>query len=171
MAKKEKTPTQLKKSYKRISRACFLGQFASVASPFITIGIVNYEKYFVEYNGTKMSIAAVLAACIMGLAVWLTSKKKFTNNYVTLIVGWASVTGIFFLLGQVINDIAYIMLFGLIGLIGAQGLDIVSAKADAKAEEIQKGIDAAKEQMTKEAYIAEEQAKLNDKKIKIKVKK
>lgn len=175
MAKKEKqakTPSQLKKKYKRISTACFLGQFGSVAAPFITIGIVNFNKYFVEYDGTKMSIAAVMAAVLMGLAVWLTAKKKFTNSYITLIVGWAAVTGIFFLLGNLITDMAYIMLFGLIGILGAQGLDIASAKADAKAEEIQKGIDAAKEEMTKNAYIEETQNKEKEKrKVKVKVRK
>jgi len=167
--KKAKTPTQLKKKYKAISRACFVGQFASVAAPFVTIGIVNFEEYFVEYNGTKMSIAAVMAAAIMGLAVWLTSKKKFENSYITLIIGWAVVTAIFFLLGQIINDIAYIMFFGLIGLLGAAGLDVASAKANAKANEIQKGIDAAKEQMVKESYI--EEVKETEEKRTIKIKK
>lgn len=168
--KKEKTPTQLKKKYKRIGFTCFLGQFASVAAPFIAIGIVNYDEYFIEYNGTKMSIAAIMAAALMGFAVWLVSKKKLGNSYITLLVGWGVVTVIFFLLGQIINDIAYIMLFGLIGLCGAFGLDIVSAKAYGKADEIQKGIDAAKEEMTKEAYIEEVKEK-EEKKVKIKVKK
>lgn len=168
--KKTKTPTQKKKTYKRISRACFVGQFGSVAAPFVTIGIVNYNDYFVEYDGTKMSIAAVMSAAIMGLAIWLISKKKFTNSYVSLIIGWAVVTAIFFLLGKIINDIAYIMLFGLIGLLGASGLDLASAKANTKADEIQKGIDAAKEQLTKEAYIEELKEK-EKKKIKVKVRK
>lgn len=169
MAKEKKplTPTQQKKKYKRISRACFAGQFVSVAAPFVTIGIVNFNKYFVEYNGTKMSIAAIMSAAIMGLAVWLVSKKKFNNSYIALIIGWAVVDAIFFLLGAIINDIAYIMLFGLIGLLGAAGLDVASAKADTKAQEIQKGIDAAKEQITKEAYIEEVKESEEKKKIKI----
>ena len=174
MAKKEKknlTPTQLQKKYKRISRACFVGQFASVIAPFVTIGIVNFNDYFVLYDGRKMSAACIMAAAVMGIAVWLTAKKKFTNSYITLIVGWAAVDAIFFLLGQAINDIAFIMLFGLIGLLGAAGLDVASAKADAKAEEIQKGIDSAKEQMTREAYIEETQEAEQKKKIKVKVRK
>lgn len=173
MAKEKKplTPTQQKKKYKAISRACFMGQFASVAAPFITIGIVNFNDYFVEYDGTKMSIACILAATIMGLAVWLVSKRKFTNTYIALIIGWAVVDGIFFLMGQIINDISYIMLFGLIGLLGACGLDVASAKANAKADQIQKGIDSAKEQMTREAYLDEVKEKEEKKTIKIKVRK
>lgn len=168
--KKAKTPTQLKRKYKAIGFTCFLGQFISAAAPFIVIGIVNYEEYFVEYNGTKMSIAAIMAAGVMGFAIWLVSKRKLENSYITLLIGWGVVTAIFFLLGQIINDISYIMLFGLIGLVGAFGLDIGSAKAYKKADEIQKGIDAAKEQMTKEAYI-DETKKAEEKKVKIKIKK
>ena len=167
--KKPKTPTQKKKTYKRISRACFVGQFLSVAAPFVTIGIVNYDKYFVEYNGTKMSIAAIMSAAVMGLAIWLVAKKKFTNSYVTLLIGWVVIDANFFLLGQIINDIAYIMLFGFIGLLGAFGLDIASAKLDEAANKIQKGIDSAEEQLTREAYIEEKQES-EKKKIKVKVK-
>jgi hypothetical protein len=103
----------------------------------------------------------------MGLAVYLVSKKKFSNSFVTLIIGWAVVTGILFLLGKIINDLAYIMLFGLFGILGAYGLDIGSKQAEKKAEEIQRGIDKAKEDMTAEAYKAE----LAEKKVKVKVKK
>lgn len=168
--KENLTPTQLKKKYKKIQYACFGGQFASVITPFVVIGIVNFDKYFVQYDGTKMSIAAVMAAALMGLAVWLVAKRKFTNSYITLIVGWAMVTAIFFLLGQVINDIAYIMLFGLIGLLGAEGLDIASARASKEAEKIQKAIDSAETDIVKEAYLEEQKAKNETRKIKIKVK-
>lgn len=164
---KELTPTQKRKRYKRLSRLCFGGEFVSTAAPFIGIGIANYKEYFVEYDGTKMSLACALAFCVMGLAIWLVSKKKFENSFITLIIGWAAFTGIFFLMGKIINDLAFIMLYGLIGLIGAYGLDIGSAKLNQKAEEIQKGINRAKEEMTAEAYKEE----LKEKKVKIKIKK
>lgn len=165
--KKEKTPTQKKKQYKAIQYTCFGCEFLSVIMPFIIIGAVNFNEYFVEYDGVKMSLAAALAFALMGIAVWLVSKEKFGNSFITLMVGWAAVTGIFFLLGDIINDIAYIMLFGFIGIAGAYGLDIGSKQAKKKADEIQKGIDLAKEQMTSEAYKEE----VNTQKVKVKVKK
>lgn len=169
--KKQRTPTEEVKHLKRIKTSCFFGQFLSVAAPFITIGIVNFDKYFVKYDGVKMSIASILAAFLMGLAVWLTSKKKFTNSYVTLIIGWAAVTCLFFLLGELIKDVSYIMLFALIGLLGAAGLDVASAKTDAKINQIQEGIQEAKKQMTKDAYLEEVSQEQEKKKIKIKIKK
>ena len=165
--KKEKTPTQQKKQYKAIQYTCFGCEFLSVIMPFVIIGIVRFDEYFVEYDGVKMSLAAALAFALMGIAVWLVSKEKFGNSFITLMVGWAAVTGIFFLLGDIINDIAYIMLFGFIGIAGAYGLDIGSKRAKIKADEIQKGIDLAKEQMTSEAYKEE----VNTQKVKVKVKK
>ncbi len=163
----ERTPTKQKKHYKRISRICFASEFLSVITPFVAMGIANYNEWFIEYDGTKMSLAFFLSMAVMGLAVYLVSKKKFENSFVTLIIGWAVVTGILFLLGKIINDLAYIMLFGLFGILGAYGLDIGSKQADKKAKEIQSGIDKAKQDMTAEAYKEE----LAEKKVKVKVKK
>ena len=165
--KKELTPTQKKMRYKKIQYTCFGGEFLSVIAPYVAIGIVNFDKYFIAYDGTKMSIAAVLAASIMGLAVFLVSSKKLENSYITLLVGWATMTAIFFLLGEIINDIAYIMLFGLIGLLGAFGLDIASASAKKKADKINEAIEQAK----KDTLVEEYKEEVEQKKIKVKIKK
>ena len=167
---KKKTPTQKKRQYKTISYLCFGGEFVSVFAPFIAIGIVNYDKYFVQYDGTKMSIAAVLTAALMGLATWLVSKKKFENSFITLIIGWFSVAFIFLLLGQIINDIAMIMFYGGIGILGAYGLDIGSKEAMKKANKIQEAIDQAVKENTVDDY-KEELKEKETKKVRIKVKK
>lgn len=174
MAKKQvnkNSPTYQVKKYKRISRFCFLGEFISVFTPFITIGIVNYDKYFTEVNGVQMSIAAILSLAIMGLATWLVATKKFENSFITLIVGWATIDVIFFLLGEIISDIAVIMLFGLIGILGAFGLDIASVKTKAKAEEINNAIKEAEKQIMVENYKEEKIGNDEAEKVKIKIKK
>lgn len=167
--KTPKTPTQQLKSYKRLGNVLFFSEFLSIFTPFIIIGIVNYDEYFVEYNGTKMSIACVLALGLMGIATWLVAKNKFSNSFITLIVGWASVTVIFFLLGQIINDIAYIMLFGLIGILGAFGLDIGSKSCKKKADTLQEAINQAEKELNVEAY-KQEKSQPNEPKKKIKIK-
>ena len=118
-----------------------------------------------------MSIASVIAAVIMGLAVWLVAKKKLDNSYIVLIVGWAAATGILYLIDEIVYDMKYIMTFGLIGLVGALVLEKGQEKAEGKEEEVQKGINAAKEQMTKEAYIDEVKQAEEKKKVKLKIKK
>ena len=81
--KKSLTPSQQKKRYQKIKWACFGGEFLSIITPFVAIGIVNFNEYFIDYDGTRMSIACVLALALMGVAVWLVSKKKFTNSFVS----------------------------------------------------------------------------------------
>lgn len=168
--KKKKTPTQKKKTLKAWSRTCFAGEFLSVVAPFVAIGIVNYDKYFIQYDGTKISIGFALAMCVMGVATWLVSKKKFTNSFITLIIGWAMITGILFLIKELLQDLCYIMLFGLIGILGAYGLDLTKEKLDKDADDIQKGIDIAEQEMTRDAY-KEEIKEKEEKKVKVKVKK
>lgn len=163
---KEATPKNQQRKYKRISRLCFGGEFLSVALPFVTMALANYREYFVEYDGVKMSLACVIALAVMGVAIFLVSKKKFDNSFITLVVGWAVVDGIFFLMGRIINDIAYIMLFGLIGLLGAMGLDFASKKADAKAQAYTDGIKLAEQNMIAEAH----KQYIEEKKYKVKIK-
>ena len=160
------TPKDQQRKYKRISRLCFGGEFLSVATPFVTMALANYREYFVEYDGVKMSLACIIALAVMGVAIFLVSKKKFDNSFITLVVGWAVVDGIFFLMGRIINDIAYIMLFGLIGLLGAAGLDFASKKANEKAQAYTDGIKAAEQAMIAEAH----KAYIEEKKIKVKIK-
>lgn len=171
MAKKELTPTQQKKRYQKIKWACFGGEFLSLITPFVAIGIVNYNKYFVEYNGTKMSLACMLAIALMGIAVWLVSAKKFKASFISLIIGWYAIAFIFFLLGTIINDIATIMFIGGTGIVGAYGLDIASNAADKKMKKIIDGIEAANQEMTKDAYKEEVKQAEEKKTIKVRIKK
>lgn len=151
-AKKNRTPTEKKRFYTKVKYATFGGEFLSVITPFLIIGIVKFNDYFVEFDGTRMSIACVLACALMGLTVWLVASKKFENSFISLIIGYATVDFIFFLIGKVINDIAWIMLFGLMGLLGSLGLDVASKKADAKIKEIDSAIKEAQKEQTKEEY-------------------
>lgn len=161
----EKTPTQLKKKYRAIQYSCFAGEFLSVAAPFIAIGAVNYNKYFVEYDGAKMSISFIMAMAVMGFAIWGISKKKLQNSFVSMIIIWATMAFIFTMLGQMITDLAYIMWFGLIGIVGAYGLDIGSNAAKKKKDKIIEAQNEADKQDMVEAVKQEKQ----EKKIKVKV--
>lgn len=156
--KKQKT------KYAAIEWSCFVGEFIAIATPFIAIGIANYDKYFVQYDGVRMSIAFIMAMAVMGIAIFLISKKKLENSYITLLIGWAVMAFIFQMLGQMILDLATIMWFGLIGLGGAFGLEIASKQAKKKKESIKDAMAQANKEEMVEQYKEE-------KKIKVKVKK
>lgn len=153
-----------KNKYAAIEYGCFAGEFVSVATPFVAIGIANYDKYFVQYDGTKMSIAFFMAMAVMGMAIFLISKKKLENSYITLLIGWAVMAFVFQMLGAMITDLATIMWFGLIGLAGAYILELGSKKAKAKKEQIKDAINTANKEDLVEQYKEE-------KKVKVKIKK
>lgn len=158
------TPSQKKKKYKRIQYTCFGGEFVVAMAPFVAVGIANYDKYFVQYDGVKMSLSFFMALAVMGIAIWAIAKKKLENSFATLLVGWAVVAFIFQMMGEMITDLSTIMWFGLAGLAGAFGLDEVSKAYKKKAELINKAQEVADQEELVEAVKEE-------KKLKVKVKK
>ena len=166
--KKAKTPSQLVKRYKRISRLSFAGIFVSTITPYIVIGIVNYQKYFVEVEGWKITTGGSLAIAIMGLSAFLVAKKKFNPNFASLVISWAIVDFILFLINDIINQIATIMFFGWFGILAAYGCNKVSEIYDEKAKKIKSGISKAEDELTAAAY-KEELAQKEAKKVKIKI--
>lgn len=147
MEKKPLTATQKKNKYRALQYVTFGSEFLSIITPFIAMGIVNHEEWFYQEDGWKIGLGGSLALALMGIAVFLVSKKKeenskITNGYISLIVGWFAVAFIFMLLADIMSQMSMIMLFGGIGLCGAFGLDIASkdfkTKADAYKEVIKK---------------------------------
>lgn len=138
MAKKQLTATQKKNKYRALQYSTFVGEFVSILTPFIVMGIVNADEWFTTEQGWKVGLGGTLALALMGIAVLLVTKKKenneITSGYVTLIVGWFAVAFVFVLLASIIEQIATIMLFGGLGLLGAFGLDLTSKHFKGKAD-------------------------------------
>lgn len=172
MAKEKRalTPSQRKKRYTILQWSSYVGEFVAFVLPFFIIGIVNYDKYFVEYNGTKMSIAFFLAMGVMGFGIWGITKKKIENTYITLIIKWVIFAFIFTMLGEIIKDIAAIMWFGLIGIAGAYGLDLTSEHYKKEKLLIKDAEQKAKSDDLVEEVKQEKQEKAQ-KKIKVRIKK
>ena len=112
---------EIDKKYKRIRNSGYAlmgAKWVSILSPFIAIGIANYDEYFAEYNGVKMSIGCVLALAVMGIAIYNEAKDK--DKKISGIVGWAVALALAYLLQSVLNDLVLILGCGLIGqMIGA----------------------------------------------------
>lgn len=173
MAKKL-TTRQKQKKYRTLQYTCVGGEFISVLTPFIILGVVNADKWFKSSDGWKVGLGGALALALMGIAVFLVSYKKekdnkITNGWITLIVGWFAVTFVFILLANIMDQIATIMLFGGIGLCGAFGLDLISKSFKTKADLYKEAIgevtkDKLKEQIAQE--VEEEKRKVKIKVIK-----
>lgn len=143
----ELTATQKKNRYRGYQYLAFGGEILSVLTPYIVLGAVNFDAWFTNNpEGWKVGLGGSLALALCGIATFLVSKKKedekITNGFIALIVGWFMVAFIFMLLASIMNEIATIMFYGGLGLMGAFGLDMVSKsnknKADMYKEAIKK---------------------------------
>ena len=154
MAQKKKTANQLKNKNRALQYSTFAGEFVSVITPFIIMGAVNYEDWFVSENGWKVGLGGALALALLGIAVLLVTKKKeddkITGGYITLAIGWYAVTFIFVLLASIMEEISTIMFFGGLGILGAFGLDMTSKNFKNKADLYQEAIKKGKENVIKE---------------------
>ena len=159
MAKKKLTATQKKNRYRALQYTTFVSEFISIMTPYVVMGAVNYEEWFAQSEGWKVGLGGSLAMALLGLATLLVTKKKednkITSGYVTLIVGWFAVAFVFVLLTSIMDQIATIMLFGGLGLLGAFGLDLVSKNLKAKADMYQQALKKVKND-TLEKQIARE---------------
>ena len=124
--------------YRALQYTFFGGEFLSILAPFVTMGIINFDEWFMTEEGWKVGLGGSLALALLGMAVFLFTKKKedstITNGYITLILGWFAVTFIFMLLANIMEQISTIMFFGGLGLLGAFGLDLGSKDMKKKAD-------------------------------------
>ena len=149
MAKKEKKPLtvkQTKNKYRALQYTTFGGEFVAILTPYIALGIANFDEWFVNNpESWKLGLGGALSLALLGMAIFLVGKKKedknITGGYITLILGWFAVAFIFLLLGSIIDQIATIMMFGGLGLMGAFGLDLTSKSFKKKADLYKKALD------------------------------
>lgn len=136
--KKQLSATQKRNRYKVISKASFVGEFVSIATPYIVMGAINFDEWFKVQDGWKIGLGGAMAMALLGLAVFIITKKKEdkdskTGGYITLLLGWLAVAFVFVLLANILYQIATIMFFGAIGIAGALGLEIVHKNYNDKA--------------------------------------
>ncbi len=175
MAKKELTTTQKKNRYRGLQYTTFVGEFVSILTPFIVMGAVNAQDWFYTEDGWKVGLGGTLALALMGIAVFMITKKKedekITSGYITLIVGWFAVAFIFMLLSSIMEQITTIMFFGGIGLLGAFGLDMASKSFKNKADLYKKALEKVNQETLEDKIKQEVQEEQEKKTVKIKIKK
>lgn len=163
--KKELSATQTKNKYRALQYTCFGGEFLSIIAPYVVIGAVNFDEYFV-YNteGWKVGTGGTIALALMGLAVWSIGKKKDDNSertsgLLTLGLGWLAVAFVFFMLSSILGDISMIMLCGALGIFGALGLNVASVSFKKKADMWQEAIQEVNHEDAKDKAKAEARKK------------
>jgi len=110
---------------------CKVGKWTSILSPYIIIGIANFDEYFTEANGVKMSLGCTLALVVGGIAIMNETKESKKING---LVAWAVAFALAFFLQSILNDLVMILGFGLIGQLIGAGFELGAEKENEKAE-------------------------------------
>ena len=158
MAKKPLTTKQKQYRYRGLQYTAIGGMFVSILTPFIIIGAINFNDWFIQNEeGYKVGIGATLALAVMGIAIALVTMKKekeskLTNGWITLLVFWFAIALICKLLSSIYDEIFSLMMWCGLGLAAAFGLDIVSKNLKEKADAYKEArADATKETIKEKA--------------------
>lgn len=158
MAKKQKKPLttkQQKTKHRALQYTAIGGMFGSVLTPFIILGAINFEDWFKSDGGWKIGLGATLGMAVVGIAIFLVTKKKekeskVTDGWITFIVCWFAVAFIAKLFENIYSQIFEIMMWTGLGICGAFGLDLVSKDQKRKADTIAEIIDETEKDSFKE---------------------
>ena len=149
---KEKKPLTIKqqaKKKKNISRLLFAGEFVAIPTPFIIMGGVNFNEWFINNpEGWRIGLGGGIGIALMSFVALMVALKKenkdLTGGYLAIIFGYYMLGFIAMLLAEILTQIYQIIFITGTGLIGAMGLDIASKKQKAEADILSQGIYNAK---------------------------
>lgn len=149
MAQK-KTAKQLNKKYRALQYTTLAGEYVSIATPFVIMGVVNRDEWFYTDNGWRTGIGFSLACLLLAIIVTsITFDSEKLNNrkgkYIKLLIGCVIASFVFVLLRDIMDEIAHILWFASLGIAGALGLDISSAEFKSRADLYKNAIQRAKE--------------------------
>ena len=125
--------------YRVLQGTFFCSKFASLFAPFIALGIINFDEWFVNDEGWKVGIGGVLSLFLLGVIVFIIGKKeeeksKLTDGYVVFLLGWFLAMAIIWLFDYILSQLFMIMAIGSIGILGSFGFNIASNKMKQEAE-------------------------------------
>lgn len=170
MEKNNNTPSQKLKKYKGTAFGLLVGEIAAVVAPYFTIGMINYNKYFIRQDGITVSIGFFIAMSVLGFTVWGIAENKFKNTFILFIFKYVAFALAFTFLQAVLNDIALIMWIGLVGLLTSYGLDKTRQGVKKKLENLKQNFKTAADQQEVEE-IKKENLQKAEKTIKVRIKK
>ena len=125
-----------------------IGETVSVDENILYLENLAYsykDKYFVDFEGTKISIGMFMAMAFMGFSIWAISKKKLENTMISLIIKLAIWAFIVTMIENILHDLALILWMTVIGLVGAQCFEWGAEKAGKEQKKKLDAIAKAKE--------------------------
>ena len=146
------SPTQTLKKLKKVERLLFASEIGSCLAPFGILTAINFDEYFIQTDAWRTSLSFAMLAGSTVIAICLMAKEKLKLNLFSALTGLIVADVICWLLGSLITDLAYILLFVIIGFVGAFCLEIKRKKEVEQIDLLNKGIEKAETDMIAEDY-------------------
>lgn len=161
------TPSQTLKKLKKVERILFASEIGSCLAPFAILTVINFDEYFIQTDAWRASLSFAMLAGSTVIAICLMAKEKLKLNLVSALTGLIVADVICWLLGSLITDLAYILLFVIFGFVGALGLEIKRKKETEQISLLTEGIRKAQVDNIANEYNNEQ----NKKVVKVRIKK
>ena len=138
--KKQLTTKQKQARYRAGQIGCYFGMGLSVATPSLIYGVVNFDEWFVKNpEGYKIGIGAAIGFVVTGIIMFFMTQKKekelkVTEGWITFIACALAIGFTLKMLGDILYEIANVVLWSCLGIAGAVGFDIASKKLKRNAD-------------------------------------
>lgn len=168
MAKEKKTltPTEQLKHLKTKKRALFGAEIGCAVAPMGILTAIHFKEYFVYNEAWRTSLSFVMLAGMTIISAGLVVKDKVKVNLLNSLFGLAVLDAFLWILGNLISELAYILLYVIVGFAGAFICEVVKKKEVDAITELEKGIEKGKTDLIAERYKEE----ISQPKVKVKIK-
>lgn len=127
----ELTPVEKYKRLRTQGYTCLAMKWVSILSPYLIIGIANFEDYFVKADGVKMSLGCILAMVVAGISI---ANETKDNKKISGLAGWTIAFALIFFFQALLQDLLLIVGCGLIGQLVGAGFELGSNTQLEKAD-------------------------------------
>lgn len=161
---KQLTPSEELKHLKRKQRLLFAGEVGFAVAPFGLITGLHFEDVIMKVEVWRTTVSFVMMAFMTLISVAVIAKGKFKVNLLTplMILGVTDV--LLWIMGDLITKLAEILLYVIVGFMGAFILELNKQKDTDRLAKLKEGMDKAEIDEIADAYKEERQ------KIKVKIK-
>lgn len=164
--KKQLTPTERLKQLKTKKRALFLGEIGCSVAPLGILSALNFNEYFIQTEAWRTSVSFAMLVGGTLVTVAIISKDKLKVNLLNALIVLGVIDGFLWILGSLITQLAYILLYVIFGFIGAFILELKKKGAVDELKELEEGILKGKTDIIAEEYKQE----IANNKVKIRIK-
>lgn len=164
--KKNQTPTERLKALKTKKRALFGAEIGCAVAPLGILTAINFREYFIDNAAWRTSLSFAMLVGMTLISVGIIAKDKLKINLLGALLGLAVVDLFLWVLGELITQLAYILLYVIIGFVGAFICELKKRGETEAIKELEEGIKKAKTDIIADEY-KEEIAKPT---VKIKIK-